>query len=99
MLSHQYLKFYAATLSSSALFSFGVKYPNTAIGILFGLFKYVFTAFSLVFKLCGKYLFVIFEFCVILLQNAQKPHLAEADAPQGAVREKIKCRTGKSYET
>ena len=39
MLSHQYLKFYAATISSSALFSFGVKYPNTAIGILFGLFK------------------------------------------------------------
>ena len=34
--------FYATANSSSALFSFGVKYPNTAIGMLFDLFKYAF---------------------------------------------------------
>ena len=37
--------YYAATNSNSALFSFGVKYPNTAIGILFDLFKYAFPCF------------------------------------------------------
>ena len=37
--------FYATANSSSALFSFGVKYPNTAIGILFDLFKYALPCF------------------------------------------------------
>ena len=39
------LQLYATANSSSALFSFGVKYPNTAIGILFDLFKYAFPCF------------------------------------------------------
>ena len=36
---------YATANSNSALFSFGVKYPNTAIGMLFDLFKYAFPCF------------------------------------------------------
>ena len=36
---------YATANSNSALFSFGVKYPITAIGILFDLFKYAFPCF------------------------------------------------------
>ena len=38
-------RLYATTNSNSALFSFGVKYPNTAIGMLFDLFKYAFPCF------------------------------------------------------
>lgn len=38
-------KFYATCVSNSALFSFGVKYPNTPIGILFDLFRYAFPCF------------------------------------------------------
>ena len=35
-------RLYATANSNSALFSFGVRYPNTAIGMLFDLFKYAF---------------------------------------------------------
>ena len=50
-----------------------------------------------VHQVCGSG--ITFEFCVILLQTASQPYLAETDAPQGAVRTKIQCWTGESHKT
>ena len=93
-----FLAFAATYPDMQVLLMFVIPVKVKWMGILDAiLMVYTVIAGNLFTKFCGSG--ITFEFCVILLQTASQPYLAETDAPQGAVRTKIQCWTGESHKT